>query len=213
MPILVKQELSNGGELGVWEITEPVSYFSDRLDLHPQETSELSTLNDRKRLEWMASRYLLHLMSGRRTRGACLKDSHGKPYLAGSNYHISMSHSRAMVAVVASPQAIGIDIQVVVQKIDRIARKFLTPLELDRIDETSYIETLHVLWGAKESLYKAYGKRQLDFRKHIWTDPVVYNPQGCQSKGGYRIGDETKTFDIFAQQIKQYILVYAIADT
>jgi phosphopantetheine--protein transferase-like protein len=213
MPILLKQELADGGELGVWEITEPVQYFADRLDLHPSEAQEVASLNDRKQLEWMASRYLLHLMSGRAVRGACLKDDHGKPYLVDSDYHISMSHSRTMVAVVASPHDVGIDIQVIVEKIGRIAKRFLTPEELDRIEPSDHTEVLHVLWGAKESLYKAYGKRQLDFKQHIWTDSIVYKPHGCQTKGGYSRGNEAKTFDIFAQQINNYILVYAVADS
>lgn len=210
MPILLKKELSNGGEVGIWQITEPVDYFEERLILHDSEQAEINSLKARKRLEWLASRYLLHLMSGRAARGACLKDQHGKPYLADSDYHISMSHSGDRVAVIASPSSVGVDIQKIVSKIHRIAGKYLTPLEHNRIDQRHWIEVLHVLWGAKESLYKAYGRRGLDFRQHIMTTPVVYDREEMHCKGTVAIADYRATFDIFATHIDDYILVYAI---
>lgn len=212
MPILLKQELPNHGEVGIWRIDETESYFHARLDLHAAERAEIEQLNDRKRLEWLASRYLLHLMSGRLVRGACLKDVHGKPYLQDSDYHISMSHSRDLVSVIASPDPVGVDIQVMVSKIRRIAHKYLTDQELQRIDSDHEMDVLHVLWGAKECLYKAYGKRGLDFRQHIWTDPVVYDPLGCQLIGGYQKDSAEATFDIFARLVSNYMLVYAVAD-
>lgn len=210
MPLLTQVPLLDAGLYGIWQVNESPEYFEEQLDLFPAETEEISTLAPRKRLEWLASRNLLHQLSGRHDRGACLKDSYGKPYLEDSEWQISMSHSGDRVAVIAAPRTVGIDIQVIVPKIARIAPKFLTPLELNRIDSAHHTEVLHVLWGAKECLYKAYGKRQLDFRGHIFTEPVVYNPEGMHFGGHVDFKDYQRSFDIFAHKIDEYILVYAI---
>ena len=95
----------------------------EKLELFPKELELIETIKGHRKLEWLASRWLLHLMSGRQIRGACLKDEFGKPYLVNSFYDISISHSRELVSVLAAPQAVGIDIQKIVGKIDSIAHK------------------------------------------------------------------------------------------
>ena len=86
-----------------------------------------------------------------------------------SLYEISISHSRELTSVMASPRLVGVDIQKLVGKIDRIASKFMTGVEMECLDEKYRLEHLHVFWGAKEALYKAYGRKQLDFRQHIFV--------------------------------------------
>jgi len=120
MPLLLHQDIAERGEIGLWEINEDLDFFQDHMQLYPAEEKEIESLSDRKKIEWLASRFLLHIMSGRSIRGACLKDEYGKPYLSGSRFHISMSHSRNMAAVIASPTRLGIDIQNHVEKIARI---------------------------------------------------------------------------------------------
>ena len=109
MPLIYHRNLTAGGELGVWRITETAEYFLDRLELFPQEIKQLSKIKGRLRLEWLASRWLLHTLSGRFLRGACLKDEYGKPYLTDSDFEISISHSWNIVAIMAAPYSIGID--------------------------------------------------------------------------------------------------------
>ena len=74
MPRIYHRNLPNGGELGVWHIEETEAYFLDRLELFPSEVKQFSKIKGRLRLEWLASRWLLHTMSGRFLRGPCLKD-------------------------------------------------------------------------------------------------------------------------------------------
>ena len=210
MPILLKNEIAPAGEIGVWEVSEPISYFEKRVNLYPAEKIETKILSHRKRLEWFASRYLLHLMSGRLVRMACVKDSYGKPHLEDSSYQISMSHSNDRVAIIASPHIVGIDIQKIVGKIERIQNKFLNEKEAKSLDPLHKLAQLHVYWGAKESLYKAYGRKGLNFKEHILIDPFVYNSNGMHLSGEVVFGDYHKSFDIFASELDDYILVYAI---
>ncbi len=201
-------KLPSQGELGLWQIEESDSYFESRLDLSASESQQLAPLKNRRRTEWLASRWLLHVMSGRTQRGAVIKDACGKPRLLDSDWEISISHTQSHVAVVAAPFLVGIDIQVRVEKISRIAPKFMSDAESKNVAPHRAIEFLHLYWGAKESLYKAYGRRSLDFKKHIRID--AFNLEdGCTT--GQVIKDEIKlAFDIYFTITQEYFLVYAL---
>ncbi|MBK9255034.1 MAG: 4'-phosphopantetheinyl transferase superfamily protein [Saprospiraceae bacterium] len=211
MPLFYKANpFQNDTILGVWEISEDDDFFLEHLVLYDEEKSELSVLKSRKRTEWLASRYLLHLLSGRNLRGACLKDEFGKPYLKDSSFKISMSHSGEFTAVMAAPENVGVDIQKPVAKIERIATRFLSPEEYDQMNVRNRLEMLHVYWGAKESLYKAFGRKSLDFRKHIIVDPFEYNQQGFEFSGRINNDHMVLEYRIFYQPIENAILVYAV---
>ena len=186
MPLHSHKEIASGGEIGIWQIQEEESFFLEQLQLSQVEEEQIQRIKGRRKLEWLAGRYLLHKMSGRSIRGICLKDEYGKPYLENSPYHISISHSHDMAAVIAAPQRVGIDIQFIVEKIDRIAHKFMRPEELESLKASTRLEQLHIYWGAKESLYKAYGRRLLDFREHIAITPFSFKPAGATIKGRIR---------------------------
>jgi len=182
----------------------------EQLKLTPKEEKLLSKTKGHRRLEWLASRWLLHTMSGREIRGACLKDEFGKPYLENSFYDISISHSRQLVSVMAAPQAVGIDIQKLVGKIESIAHKFLRPEEMESLSKSERLEHLHVYWGAKEALYKAYGRKQLDFKQHISIEPFEYNLRTGKCFGTVQKDDYFAEFELRYEQIGDYILVYGI---
>ena len=169
MPLLFHKYLVDVIEVGVWKIDEDEQFFLDQLDLYQQEEEQLSQLKGRRRVEWLAVRHLLHIMSGRKRRGSCLKDEFGKPYLENSPFQISMSHTEKMASVIAGPIPVGIDIQKKVDKIDRIAAKFVSTQEFD-LNPSPTIEWYHLIWGAKECMYKAYGRKRLDFRNNLRVD-------------------------------------------
>lgn len=211
MPLRIHWEEDTGTQWAVWETTEPESFFMENMNLYPGETEEIRSLNDHKRFEWLASRHLLHLMSGRDIRGACLKDEFGKPYLEGSSYHISISHSRDMVAVMASPHNCGVDIQYKVEKIYRIADKFVSADEkASSVPEKDPVTALHVLWGAKEALYKAYGKKKLEFKTQILVDPFDATQLFGQTRGKVLTDDFSGEYDIHFRILNDLVLVYAI---
>lgn len=213
MALLFHNNLQPEGELGVWKIEEDESYFLERMQLRRKEHQQLVALKGNRRLEWLASRWLLHRMSGRRMRGACIKDEHGKPYLTDSLFDISISHSRELVSVIAAPRSVGVDIQKIVEKIERISYKFMREPELFSLRDHTRLEHLHVYWGAKEALYKAYGLRELDFREHIFIDPFGYDSNGGIATGHISKGDFLQFYTIRYQMVDHgYMLVYAMED-
>ena len=181
MPLTLKKTLEPEGLLGIWDIKEDESYFLEALDLYPGEDRQLEQIKGFRRLEWLACRHLVHFLSGRQIRGAILKDKFGKPFLEESTWEISMSHSGGKAAVIAAPYLVGVDIQNIVPRISTLAPRFCNREELDGIQASvNPIEAAHVIWGAKESLYKIYGKGKIDFRKDLAVYPFDYDPNGGQ---------------------------------
>lgn len=210
MSLIFQSNLHPAGVYGIWQVTENDNYFLEKINLYPAEMEELKILKARKRTEWLSSRYLLHKLSERAIRGACLKDKYGKPYLENSNYFISISHTADLTAIIGSPHLVGIDIQLIVPKILRIAPKFVNVKEKAFIPSEDEIYYLHAIWGAKESIYKAYGKKELDFLKDIEVLPFIFDSNGFFFQGSLKKGDIVQDFTLFCRQFDQIILVYAI---
>ena len=89
-------------------------------------------------------------------------EEHGKPYLPEHpELHVSISHSGDMVSAAVSDCPVGIDIEELREPRLRLARKFFTPGEYERIaaapeGEQGYLFT--DFWVAKESHIKCTGR-------------------------------------------------------
>ena len=119
MPLIQNYITEKNGHLAVWHITENEAFFSDKLTLTDTDRAELMERKGRRRLEWLAGKYLVQLMVDFKHK--IVKDAFGKPHLEDSDLHISITHSSHFAAAIISPKAVGIDIQEVTPRLDRIA--------------------------------------------------------------------------------------------
>jgi 4'-phosphopantetheinyl transferase EntD len=215
MPLLTHKSAIPCGEWGLWAITESEYWLRDQLLLYPAELRQLSDLKGAgRRREWLAARYLVHLMSGRTVRGAFLKDEYGKPHLEGSDWQISISHTQGLAAALAAPRLCGIDVQRLVPKITRLAPKFMNEAEAAVVvpDPRDWLIYLHLLWGAKEALYKAHGRRKLDFRANLHVRAPDFSATGGEATGVIRENGKENHFTIRYQLWEEdVLLVYAVA--
>lgn len=96
----------------------------------------------------------------------------GKPYLVGCSYCFSISHSDKMVAVSVCDNEVGIDVQMVVDDYERVARKICTPNELAIInDKYSFAK----IWTHKEATVKCTSAGIRDMIKYDFSKE--YDPQ------------------------------------
>ena len=205
-----QQVLPSHIELGLWKIEEPEEWFLEQMNLSEKEDQFIGQMKGHRRLEWLAGRWAMHVLSGREKRGACLKDEYGKPYLEDSTYDISISHSREYIAVMAGPRKVGVDIQKMVAKINRLAPKFLRDEEMAGLGQTTAYEEMHIYWGAKECLYKAYGRRKLDFRQHIGVVPFAFFENGGTLQGWVKKEKFYQEYDLRYRMIDDFVLVYGM---
>lgn len=210
MSLILHRNIAPVGEIGIWQIEETEDFFADSLKLSLEEGAQLGAIRGKKRLEWLAARQLVHRMSGKEERSAFLKDEYGKPHLSDTALEVSISHSGNLAAAIMAPVTVGIDIQFPVEKITRIAGKFMSPRELASVSEAEKILHLHVFWGAKESLYKAWGRRGLDFCSHIIVHPFAYNLAEGHCRGEIRKDGVVIFYNIHYEMQEGAMLVYAL---
>jgi 4'-phosphopantetheinyl transferase len=174
-----------------------------------KEKEILEQLSPRKKSEWLASRELLFRIAKLPERPECLYDDFGKPYLVGLNKHISVSHSASWAAAMISNQSCGVDIQVYSHTVERISSKFLSENEINQTDQlNNRLHHLHLLWGAKECMYKAYGRKKLEFRQHIFIQSL--DIPNCTGKGEIRYEDIHLQYDIHFRILPESALVFCI---
>lgn len=216
MALLFQKKLQDNTEIAVWKIDETETFFINGLSLLPVELSELNLLKGRRRLEWLASRYLVHLMltdlglSDLDSRIPLIKDTHGKPYLENSGLHVSFSHSHEMAAAILSHRSVGIDIQYFVSKIEIISQKYLRNVEASALKPNTRLQQLHIFWGAKESMYKSYGKKELDFRDQIMVDPFDFEEKGSMIMGKLEKNGKIRHYEMAYEMHGLYFLVWAL---
>lgn len=153
--------------LAIWRIEEPEAFFLERVPLHHEVTHPY------KRLQHLAGRYLLPVLFDDFPLSEILVADTRKPYLPGEDYHFSISHCGNYAAAIASStHRVGIDIELVTPRIQRIAPKFLSEREkvyLQQWDdfEKFQLELTTVIWSAKEAVYKWHGAGGLEFKTHM----------------------------------------------
>jgi len=134
-----------------------------------------------KRLQHLAGRYLLtYLFPDFPLEEIRIADTR-QPYLAGDRYHFSISHCGSYVAaIVSSNSRVGVDIELITPRIERVAHKFLDEEEMHFFNDDYaqfleqwglrgrvFQEFLTLIWNAKEAIFKWYGRGELDFRRHM----------------------------------------------
>lgn len=175
MPVILHKSINSDTLLAVWKIEEQDSTLYSQLQLSEEEKKLLETLyHGRRRLHWLSSRVLLRTMLHTDRYIDLRADEHNKPYIANFPQHVSISHSQDYAAVmIGSERPVGVDIEQMKEKIERIAAKFLSEKELAFIDVHQSIKHLYACWSAKEALYKLYGKRGVDFKQHLLLEPFA----------------------------------------
>jgi phosphopantetheinyl transferase len=209
MPVVRIREEANGVKLGVWQITESQDELTAAASEQGLDTSYCGQFKTPYRnAQCLAVRLLLAELLGKR-EVKLFYDEFGKPHLQNGP-HVSISHSKKMVAVIVDPQAsTGIDIEFFSEKVKRIGSRFLHERELITIDAAH--ETAHLLlfWGGKEAMYKAYGKKELIFKEQLYIPAFRYAESGV-FKGEVRLGQRHQCFTLKHEKIDNYTLVYLL---
>jgi 4'-phosphopantetheinyl transferase len=165
----------------LWKIDESEQILSAQISGF--ESVPETITNPNKRLEFLAARVLLKelLKSMELDYSGLTKDEFGKPFLKGSTFQISLSHSYPYVAaIIREGKSVGIDLEQPKPKLLKIASRVLAKDELE--DAGSDIIKHCIYWCAKESLVKVHGKKDLVFAENIRITPFL------RSKYGHLIG-------------------------
>lgn len=171
MPLFYQQDINQDTRLAVWKIEEEESFFLQKVSLKREIT------HSQKRLQHLAGRYLLvYLFPDFPAELIEIADTR-KPFLPNEQYHFSISHCGDFAAaIVSKTERVGIDVELLTPRVEKIKHKFLHPDELQMADQVTIdkVQVLTLLWSAKEAMFKWWGKGDVGFSEvlRIWDMPV-----------------------------------------
>lgn len=212
MPVYQHKNILKNSKLGIWFINETTEQLTK---LAKEEKINLTNLpqvkNENRVKQWLATRLLLNIFF---TSVDIIYDEKGKPFLS-NDWNISISHSGDYVAIILNENKnCGIDIEKISSKVKRIKHKFLNETDLKNITTE---QDLTIYWGAKEALYKYYGKKEVLFIENLFIEDFSSNknaftgvinlhhpPHLPQGRNFY-----TK-LNLVWEKIEDYILVYSL---
>jgi len=185
MPLFFQQHIDADTRIAIWEIKEEAAFFLR--DVLPQR----AVRHPHKQLQHLAGRYLLkYLYPDFPVKLIQLADTR-KPFLENEAYHFSISHcGNFAAAIVSKTNRVGVDIELVSSKIEKIKHKFLSEDEhqllnyqlstpSDQVIRADMNYQLIMLWSCKEAVFKWYGLGEVDFIDHIRLKSITATDKDC----------------------------------
>jgi len=144
--------------------------------LFDDEMEKLSNLkNEKRRLEFCAIRFI---RNQKNIPFSIAYSPIGAPYLAGSPMHVGISHSNDLVGLALAPFKIGLDIELISDRILTIKNRFTTSQEVALF---SYTEAMNftIIWTIKEVLYKLAGRLEINLISELMINSVEGDTANC----------------------------------
>ena len=199
--------ISSKTKVFIWKIEESIEELQQGVTLTENNSARLNSMkSDLHQKGFLSIRHLLKEIN--LTDADLIYDEFGKPHL-NNNRFISITHSFNFTAIVYSTETeVGIDIEKQRDKILKIAHKF-TPIEEYKTiaNHDALISKLTIVWGAKESLYKIYGKKKLLFLHHIYVADFKF--EDAKTTGEIRFDGETTSYAVEFLEFEGFTCVFA----
>lgn len=207
MPLYKTLTINEKTKVVIWKIEETIDDLLKGISLSENSKNRLQSMKSEIHQKGFLS--IRHLLNEFNIQDTDLQyDEFGKPHLKDGRF-ISMTHSFQFTGVIVSEEnKVGIDIEKQREKILKIAHKF-TPIEEYKTiaNATALISKLTIVWGAKESLYKIYGKKKLLFLHHIYIED--FNFEDEKTTGIIRYEGEESKHHINFLEFEDFTCVFA----
>ncbi len=175
MPLVFNKD-HHGSQITLWSIEEEEPFFAERIPYRPDSSHAV------KRLQQLSSRYLLELMHPSFPFHQVELSKAGKPILAESVLHFSLSHCDGFSAAILGKNApVGIDVERINPRILRVETKFLNANEYELLsgcNEESRVVYATLFWSIKETVFKWWGDGAVDFAEQIQIKKIDLLDQG-----------------------------------
>lgn len=203
MPLYKVIYLSNNTKLYLWRITEDLEELYNEVKLKDSSIARLDGMKSVSHKKgFLSVRKLLQHIDY--NDFDLYYDASGKPHLKPQtcgikNMQISISHSHDFSAIAISDKNIGIDIEILKEKILKIAPKFMNLAHLDSLLEEEKIKKATVIWGIKESIFKIKNETGISFPNHIFEEDFNFEDKKAfvKLKFNNKIEDFMVQFDSF----------------
>lgn len=208
MPQIFSTNLHPSGNILLWQVEEESDWFKEQLNLVPGLWVEYDSLvNDTIRHRWLASRYAVQQVS-QQTPLEVIKDQSGRPYLGVERKPLSLSHCEGFVAAIHADVSVGIDVERISSRVQKIKNYFMRDEELDMIGEEN--EALILAWSAKESIYKWFGEKHLGYKSQLCIRSVDFIGQAMEIEINTK--DHSLIQTVFFRQDSEKVLTWTVGE-
>ena len=186
MPLVYYNKISEGLELGIWNITESIDELFKYLYLNKEEFATLDSFKSEKRKkQWMSYRALIRSIVQSDFIYRIYYDDNNKPYLVNPPRAISVSHTDNYSAVLINEnvnEIRGVDIEKISDKALRNKNKFLSDAEINLLlpEDLNFYSTL--LWSAKEAVYKKINLPNIFLKSNIKIENIDIDKNTINTK-------------------------------
>ena len=179
MGLLIDKEIEDGCRIGLWKITEDYETLFHMTNLNDDDIRRLNSFKSiNRKIESLSVRALLQQMTQPDARIVYRPKSH-KPYLLDGSYNISVSHSHKYTTILLGKNKhVGVDLEFMSNDIERLAYKFINDQEKITDNPLTRRKHLYIHWCAKETLYKIFNSKELDFQKNMFIQPFEVDVEG-----------------------------------
>lgn len=179
MPVVLKYNQEDT-TIVLWKIEEEEAFFKAKIEFTEFDRIELNAISHKaKRLEWLASRYLIRFIMDKPGIIHLNKKANGKPVIDNYNEFVSITHTEGYAAVIHSAtNQVSIDAEYIDDAVARIKHKFLSAKELEYTAKSNQIEELIAYWSIKETIFKLLEIPGLSFSKEIHISPFDITHDG-----------------------------------
>jgi 4'-phosphopantetheinyl transferase len=160
-----------------WQCVSGASLYLWEMQIESSQIyAENTIISNARELEKASIRQVIELLHPNST---LQKDEYGKPFLDPQIQHINYSHAKNIIFWGEHESfKIGVDIEYLRPQLAKIKHKFCREDEFEFIPSENEIPYLLAIWSAKEAIYKAYGKKEVDFQKHMQILPFEIGSEG-----------------------------------
>ena len=205
MPLYKRLTIDSNTKVLIWSIQESYTDLADGITLTTANQTRVDSMkSELHQRGFLSIRHLLKEVG--LVDADLIYDAFGKPHLKSGKF-ISITHSFTLSAIIISEVPVGIDIEMQRDKILKIAHKFTPFQEYKTIaNHDALISKLTIVWGAKESLYKIYGKKKLRFLEHIYIEDFKFADE--KTTGEIRFENETQSYHVHFLEFEGFTCVY-----
>ncbi|MDO4225447.1 MAG: 4'-phosphopantetheinyl transferase superfamily protein [Bergeyella zoohelcum] len=195
MPLFFKHIINDNSCVYCWKYDEQEHLPIDELAT-PQDLIKIKGYHIKKVKEFLMIRKILRTFLP--NQNIEYRDN-GEPYLSHSDSFISISHSFPFGVLSVSNQPIGIDFEIIKDKILSVKHKFINENEQNWLGKNfENTEYLTAIWTIKEALYKIHHAKLWSLKKHYEIEAFdLENPIKIKCK----VFKENEFEDIFYAQL------------
>lgn len=211
MPLLKEEQIDEYTKILIWHITEPNAFFEKKLSGYFDSPYPWDEMIPKREREYLASRYILQKALPRGFSVAeYSKDKNGTPGITESEICIGISHSHDLTACIVSNRRVGCDIEIYQDRILNLSDRFMTPENQKWAEDQNRLKKTHLIWGIKESAYKTWGRRKIDWKEDIDIAPFDWDEIAGEFQG--QIGKNNRKIPFFGnyQYFDNFLFVWTI---